>query len=72
MSKEAMATCPANPGEVVWFYRYTDEKDKNRIALELGLRDTAHWKSILLKRIEECSNPDEKSPHASSFFQPFA
>lgn len=61
-SDEAMNICrqllegyPAIPGFA------PDEKDKNRIALELALRDTIHWKSILLKRIGECSNPDEKA-----------
>ncbi|HQH40506.1 MAG TPA: M1 family aminopeptidase [Bacteroidales bacterium] len=61
-SKEAMETCrQILEGSLVLPGFTPDEKDKNRIALELGLRDSAHWKSILLKRIEECSNPDEKA-----------
>ena len=61
-SDEAMNTCrqllednPAIPGFT------PDEEEKNRIALELALRDTMHWKSLLLKRIEACGNPDEKA-----------
>jgi len=61
-SDEAMTLCRQLLNNHLKIPGFTpDEKDKNRIAMELALRDSLHWKSILTDRIEECKNPDEKA-----------